>query len=139
MADEDLQLENLAGVGPITKTRLVEKGIYTVLDLAYIGASEVAEAANLDLSKAIEMCNNARKKLVGLGLLDNDFVSADKLYKKRLEIDRISTGSSNLDDLLGGGSKLARWRNFMVNSDLVRPRYVIACVLWPSFLKSKVV
>ena len=103
MADEDLQLENLAGVGPITKTRLVEKGIYTVLDLAYIGASEVAEAANLDLSKAIEMCNNARKKLVGLGLLDNDFVSADKLYKKRLEIDRISTGSSNLDDLLGGG------------------------------------
>ncbi|MCJ7636871.1 MAG: DNA repair and recombination protein RadA, partial [Nitrososphaeraceae archaeon] len=44
-----------------------------------------------------------RNRLVELGKMEKDFISASELYKKRQAIDRISTGSKSLNDLLGGG------------------------------------
>lgn len=101
--DEELELDSLEGIGPVTKQKLTEAGIYTIMDLAARGVGEVADAINGDTAKASEMINKARSKLSELGILSKDFVSAKELYQKRQNIERITTGSKALDDLLGGG------------------------------------
>lgn len=103
MSEEELEVDTLEGVGPATKQKLADAGILTLLDLAVRGPSEVADAVGLDLNRAIELCNKARIKLVSLGRLERDFVPASEIYKKRQAIERITTGSKNLDDLLAGG------------------------------------
>jgi DNA repair protein RadA len=99
----DIEIDELDGVGPATKAKLNGAGILTVLDLAVKSPTEIAEATGQDLSKATELCNKARLKLVDMKYLEEDFVSASEIYKRRKAIDRISTGSKNLDDLLAGG------------------------------------
>lgn len=99
----DLEMDSLPGVGPATKQKLTDAGFSTILDLAIRGPSEVADATGLDLGKSVDLCNKARVKLVELGVFEKDFVSATEIYKKRQLIDRIGTGTRNLDDLLGGG------------------------------------
>ena len=101
--EEELELDELPGVGPATKAKLKDAGIETILDLATAGPMDIAEAVDIDVSKAVELNNKARKKLVELNRLEPDFINASDLLTKRKAIDRISTGSKNLDDLLGGG------------------------------------
>lgn len=100
---EELELTSLPGVGPATKQKLNDAGINTILDLATAGPSEIAESLDVDIVKAVDLNNKARKKLVELNRLEPDFVSASDLLVKRQKIDRISTGAKNLDELLGGG------------------------------------
>ena len=102
-ADEEMELDSLEGVGPVTKQKLHEAGIYSIMDLAARGVGEVADSINGDTAKASELINKARTKLSDLGVLAKDFVSARELFQKRQSIERVSTGSKNLDTLLGGG------------------------------------
>jgi len=99
----DLEIDELDGIGPATKAKLNDIGIVTILDLAVKSPSEVADAVGSDLARATELCNKARIKLVELKYFDDDFVSASEIYRRRKAIERISTGSRNLDDLLAGG------------------------------------
>ena len=99
----NLEIDQLEGIGPATKAKLNDIGIVTVLDLAVKSPSDVAEAVGSDLARATELCNKARAKLVELKYFDDDFVSASEIYRRRKTIERISTGSRNLDDLLAGG------------------------------------
>jgi len=99
----EVEIDELEGIGPATKAKLNDIGITTVLDLAAKSPSEVADAVGSDLSRATELCNKARAKLVELKYFDDDFVSASEIYKRRKAIERITTGSKNLDDLLAGG------------------------------------
>ena len=101
--DEELELDTLPGVGPATKQKLKDAGIETILDLATAGPMDIADAVDIDVSKAVELNNKARKKLVEMKRLEPDFINAADLLVRRKAIDRISTGSKNLDDLLGGG------------------------------------
>jgi DNA repair protein RadA len=101
--NEELELTELPGVGPATKSKLNDAGIYTILDLATASPMDIADAVDIDTSKAVELNNKARKKLVELNRLEPDFINAADLLVKRKAIDRVSTGSKNLDDLLGGG------------------------------------
>jgi DNA repair protein RadA len=101
--EEDLKLTSLPGVGPATKQKLNDAGIMSILDLATSGPADIADAIDVDISKAVDLNNKARKKLVEIGRLDADFVSASDLLIKRKSIQKISTGSKNLDELLGGG------------------------------------
>ncbi|MDG6928526.1 MAG: DNA repair and recombination protein RadA [Nitrososphaerota archaeon] len=98
-----MELDSLEGVGPVTKQKLHEAGIYSIMDLAARGVGEVADSINGDTAKASELINKARTKLSDLGVLAKDFVSARELFQKRQSIERVSTGSKNLDTLLGGG------------------------------------
>ena len=100
---EDLEVDTLPGVGPATKQKLKDAGIETIFDLATAGPMDIAEAVDIDVSKAVDLNNKARKRLVELNKLEPDFINAADLLAKRKAIDRISTGSKNLDDLLGGG------------------------------------
>ena len=99
----DLDVGSLPGVGPISKKRLVDSGIYTVMDVAVRGASEIADVTSWDLNKAEDLSRKAREKLVELGKLEDDFITATELHSRRINIDKISTGVESLDDLLGGG------------------------------------
>ncbi|MGA2875491.1 MAG: DNA repair and recombination protein RadA [Nitrososphaerales archaeon] len=99
----EIEIDELDGIGPATKAKLNVAGIITVLDLAAKSPSEVADAMDSDLASASELCNKARTKLVELRYFEDDFVSASEIYKRRKAIERITTGSKNLDDLLAGG------------------------------------
>jgi DNA repair protein RadA len=100
---EELELDNIEGVGPVTKQKLLEAGIHTIMDLLVRGPMGISDATGLDVDKATSICNRARTKLVELGKLEKDFVTATEIYKKRQSIERISTGTTSLDDLLDGG------------------------------------
>ena len=101
--DEEMEVTSLAGVGPATKAKLNDAGIFTILDLATAGPADIADATDVDITKAVELNNKARKKLVEMGRLEADFISATELLSKRKNISRLSTGSKNLDELLFGG------------------------------------
>jgi DNA repair protein RadA len=103
MSSDELDLEVLNGVGPATKQKLNDAGIYNLLDLAARGVGDVADVLSGDTNKAATLINRARAKLAELGIIAKDFMSAMELYEKRKAIQRITTGSKNLDDLLGGG------------------------------------
>jgi DNA repair protein RadA len=99
----NMEIDELDGIGPATKAKLNDIGILTILDLAVKSPSDVADAVGSDLSRASELCNKARQKLVDLKYFEDDFVSASEIYRRRKSIERITTGSKNLDDLLAGG------------------------------------
>ena len=103
MTLEELELDSLEGVGPARKQKMIDAGIHTIMDLAVRGPSEVADTVGIDLAAAIELCNKARTRLVEMGRLEKDFVSASEIYKRRQNIEKISTGTKNLDELLMGG------------------------------------
>ena len=98
-----MEVDELAGIGPAMKTKLNTAGIVTIVDLASKSPNEVADVLGSDLQSASEICENARQKLVELNYLSENFVSATEIYKRRKAIERISTGSLNIDDLLAGG------------------------------------
>ena len=98
-----MEISSLAGVGPVTTKKLNDVGMYTVLDIVVRGPTDTAEATGFETDKAVELCNKARLKLVEIGRFDKDFVTATEIYGRRLKIERISTGSANLDELLIGG------------------------------------
>ncbi|MFP3214257.1 MAG: DNA repair and recombination protein RadA [Nitrososphaeria archaeon] len=100
---DEWSLDNIEGIGPVTKQKLNEGGIYNVLDLAARNISDVSDILGGDTEKAAELVNKAMAYLVQKGILSKDFVSAAELYKIRKSVERISTGSKNLDELFGGG------------------------------------
>lgn len=89
-------LEDLPGVGPATSQKLKEMGFHTIESLATATAREL-EPAGISEKKALDVIRLAR------GSIDLAFIRADELLKQRENIDRLSTGSEVLDNLLGGG------------------------------------
>ena len=98
-----LELDTLDDIGPATKIHLVEAGIDSLKELIVRGPTDVAEVTGMSMEKSIDLCNKARIKLEEVNMIEKTFVPATELYNKRKKIERISTGSKNFDDLLGGG------------------------------------
>jgi DNA repair protein RadA len=98
---DKLSLVNVEGVGPTTEKRLKQAGFRSIKDLLVRGPVDVAEATGMEMDESVGICERARIILERLGIIEQSFVSATDLYKKTR--DRISTGSSSFDDLLGGG------------------------------------
>jgi len=90
-------LTDIPGVGPTTAQKLREAGFYSIEAIAIASPEEIASISGISLSMAQKIIAVARNAL-GLG-----FKTADTVYKERLSIGRITTGSKNLDRLLGGG------------------------------------
>ncbi len=100
---EDLRLDSLEGVGPVTTKKLSDAGVHNIMDLIVRGPVELAELTGMDKEIAEKIVNKARKQLIEEGVLAQDFVSATDIYKRRQEIGKISTGTDCLDLLLDGG------------------------------------
>jgi len=97
MASKQTDITDIKGVGTATATKLKEAGFGTVEALAVTPIRELVENSGIGEETALQMQQRAREML---GL---DFMTAFELFEKRKDAKRITTGSKNLDKLLGGG------------------------------------
>lgn len=97
MAQEIVDIQDLAGVGPVTATKLREAGYDSISSLAIAPIRELIEKAGLENSVALKISRAARETI------QTEFVTAKQLYERRQNLQRLSFASSNLDKLLGGG------------------------------------
>jgi DNA repair protein RadA len=102
-SNKNLDLDILDEIGPATKVHLIEAGIKSLKELLIRGPHDVAEITGMSMEKSNELCNKARIKLEEVNIIQKTFIPATELYNKRKNIERISTGSKNFDELLGGG------------------------------------
>jgi len=100
---DDLRLESLEGVGPVTSKKLSDAGVHNILDLVVRGPVDVSEITGMDIDTAVNIVNKARKQLIEDGKLEKEFVTATEIYKRRQDIGKISTGTNALDTLFDGG------------------------------------
>lgn len=94
---EELKITDLPGIGPSSAKKLEDAGIYDLMGLAVMsppGLSEVAGISEAVARKAIQ----AARKMMDLGFQDGI-----EFAQRRKEVRNITTGSKNLDKLLGGG------------------------------------
>jgi len=89
-------IEDIPGVGPATAEKLREKGFHTVESLATATIRELTQTG-VNEKQAAKVIAEARDSLA------LNFVRADELIKMRQNVRRLSTGSKQLDELLGGG------------------------------------
>lgn len=94
---DKVKLEDLPGVGEVTIKKLKEAGILTVRSLALYPISRLQEDAGLG-EKISEKLIQAAQDVEKMG-----FESAKEIWEQRRNLKRITTGSRNLDELLGGG------------------------------------
>jgi DNA repair protein RadA len=90
-------LSDLPGVGPATVEKLNNAGYQDLLSLAVATPGEIVGAT--------EMSETTAKKVIAVARanLEMDFRSGDEVLRKRELVNKISTGSDNLDELFGGG------------------------------------
>ncbi len=89
-------VEDLPGIGPSTAQKLRELGFHTMESLATATMREL-EPAGIGEKKALDIIRLARSSIA------LSFIRADELLKMRQNISRLTTGSRELDELLGGG------------------------------------
>ncbi|NOZ82307.1 MAG: DNA repair and recombination protein RadA [Euryarchaeota archaeon] len=92
-----MEIEELPGVGAATAEKLREAGYKTVEAIAVAHPAELKEAAGLGESTAIKVIAAARDSL------QMGFMTGMEVLEKRKTMRKITTGSSALDELLGGG------------------------------------
>jgi len=90
-------IEDLPGIGDTTATKLKDAGYDTLESMAYAMPSELVEVAGLGEGTAIKAINAAREAL------EMGYESGDVLLERRKNIGRITTGSKELNNLIGGG------------------------------------
>jgi len=89
-------IEDIPGVGPATAEKLKEMGFHTVESLATATIRELTQAG-VGEKQSAKVITEARDSLA------LSFIRADELIKMRQNVKRLSTGSKQLDELLGGG------------------------------------
>ncbi len=100
---DDIRLDSLEGVGPVTTRKLSDAGIHNVMDLIVRGPVEISEITGMERDTADKIVNKARQHMVEGGMIAKDFVSASEIYKHRQSIGKITTGTNCLDTLFDGG------------------------------------
>jgi len=90
-------IQDLEGVGPVTAGKLTDAGFDSVEALAVAPIREVIDKANLESSAAIKIIKAARQAI------QLDFINAKELWEKRQGLLKLTTGTKNIDKLLGGG------------------------------------
>ena len=100
---DDIRLNSLEGVGPVTTRKLSDAGIHNVMDLIVRGPVEISEITGMERDTADKIVNKARQHMVEGGMIAKDFVSASEIYKHRQSIGKITTGTNCLDTLFDGG------------------------------------
>ncbi len=93
-----VSLEDIPGVGPSTAEKLRNAGYTTVEEIAVASPLEISAATEISENTAAKIIVAARK-LANVG----DFETGDKVFERRQNVSKITTGSGELDRLLGGG------------------------------------
>lgn len=90
-------LKDLPGVGDATVKKLKDAGFVSIRGIAMMPLSKLMEEAGIG-EKTAEKIIKAAQDMEKMG-----FLSAEEIWEKRKVLKRISTGSQNFDDLIGGG------------------------------------
>ena len=93
-----MDIEELPGVGPAIAEKLREAGYNSLEAIAVASPAELVAAAEIGEATSAKIINAAREAAEIGG-----FETGDKILGRRLEIDKLTTGSTSFDDLLGGG------------------------------------
>ena len=82
---EDIRLDSLEGVGPVTTKKLSGAGVHSIMDLIVRGPVEIADITGMEKDTADRIVNKAREHLEfgSEGLLKKSFESATEIYKRR--------------------------------------------------------
>jgi DNA repair protein RadA len=94
---EDFKLTDLPGIGATTAAKLDSTGYGDLMAIAVMTPKDLSGMADISETIARKAIAAARK------MLRLDFEDATQYLKKREEINKITTGSQNLNQLLGGG------------------------------------
>ena len=93
---KEMKLTDLPGIGPAVSAKLESAGIYDMMTLAVMSPSELGDTAGISAAVARKAIQAARK------VLDLGFTDALEFAERRKTINYITTGSKNLNELLGG-------------------------------------
>ncbi len=91
------RLEDLPGIGKVTAEKLRKAGYDSFEKIAAASPHELSEIAEIGVDTAKKTIAGARDAL------EMGFESADVILERRKTIAKVSTGSKELDKLLGGG------------------------------------
>ncbi|MFH1773990.1 MAG: DNA repair and recombination protein RadA [Methanobacteriota archaeon] len=92
-----MELEDLEGVGAATADKLKEGGFATLEAIAVASARDLKDASGVSEGTARKIIEAARNSL------KMNFVTGSEVLEKRRSMKKITTGSSYLNVLLGGG------------------------------------
>jgi DNA repair protein RadA len=95
-SEKEPQLTDLPGIGPAVATKLESAGIYDLMTLAVMSPAALADTAGVGAAVARKAIQASRN------MLDLGFVDGNEYAKKRGDVSYITTGSKNVDELLGG-------------------------------------
>ncbi len=90
------QLTDLPGIGPAVATKLEASGIYDLMSLAVMSPSSLADTAGVGAAVARKAIQAARN------MLNLGFQDGLEFAQRRSNVSYITTGSQNLNELLGG-------------------------------------
>lgn len=90
-------LAKLEGVGPSTLSKLRAAGITTIEALSVTPVKELVDRLKIQEETAYRLIEQARK------IMNYGFMKASELLEMRKNIERCTTGSKNVDKILGGG------------------------------------
>jgi DNA repair protein RadA len=96
--EKNERIEDIPGVGEATAQKLREAGFTNLLEIAVASPREMADLTGIGDATAAKIIAEARK-MADVGR----FETGEEIMQKRSKIERISSGSKSLDDLLGGG------------------------------------
>lgn len=90
-------VEDLPGVGPASIEKLASAGFNDLMSIAVATPGEIVGAT--------EMSEATAKKIIAIARanLEMEFTSGEEIMKKREQMMKITTGSTELDKLTGGG------------------------------------
>jgi len=97
LSKSSYSLNDLPGVGDATLKKLEDAGILSVRTLAMYPLNKLTDEVGLGIKTAEKLVRTAQD-VEKMG-----FKSADLIWEKRKLLNRLTTGSQNFDELLGGG------------------------------------
>jgi DNA repair protein RadA len=90
------KLTDIPGIGPGIAAKLEAAGVYDLMGLAVMSPSALSELAGVGEGVARKAIQAAR------GMMKLGFMDASEFEQRRKDVHYITTGSKNLNDLLGG-------------------------------------
>lgn len=94
--EKELKLTDLPGIGPAVSAKLESAGIFDLMSIAVMTPADLSDSAGVSPAVARKAIQAARN------MLELGFVDGAEYAKKRETVHFITTGSKNLNNLLGG-------------------------------------
>jgi DNA repair protein RadA len=98
MAKGIVSIEDLPGVGPATAEKLIDAGFTDLMSIAVAAPAMLKEAADIGEASAIKIIMAAREAADVGG-----FETGLEVLRRRENLKKLSTGSAQLNEMLGGG------------------------------------